>query len=65
MLLRLLVENPKRVYTRSQIEDALYGWGEGNSSNAIDVHVHHLRKKITPDIIQTIRGIGYRLGEVT
>ena len=64
MLLRLLVENPQRVYTRSQIEDALYGWGEGTESNAIDVHVHHLRKKIMPDIIKTIRGIGYRLGEV-
>lgn len=64
MLLRLFVENPQRVYTRSQIEDALYGWSEGTESNAIDVHVHHLRKKITPDIIKTIRGIGYRLGEV-
>jgi two-component system response regulator QseB len=65
MLLRLLVENPQRVYTRSQIEDALYGWGESTGSNAIDVHVHHLRKKIAPDIIKTIRGIGYRLGTVT
>jgi two-component system response regulator QseB len=65
MLLRLLVENPQRVYTRSQIEDALYGWGESTESNAIDVHVHHLRKKIAPDIIKTIRGIGYRLGTVT
>ncbi len=64
MLLRLLVENPQRVYTRSQIEDALYGWSEGTESNAIDVHVHHLRKKIAPDVIKTIRGIGYRLGEV-
>ena len=64
MLLRLFVENPQRVYTRSQIEDALYGWSEGTESNAIDVHVHHLRKKITPDLIKTIRGIGYRLGEV-
>lgn len=65
MLLRLLVENPQRVYTRSQIEDALYGWGESTESNAIDVHVHHLRKKIAPDIIKTIRGIGYRLGTIT
>lgn len=64
MLLRLFVENPQRVYTRSQIEDALYGWSEGIESNAIDVYVHHLRKKITPDLIKTIRGIGYRLGEV-
>lgn len=64
MLLRLMVENPKRVHTRAQIQDALYGWGESTESNAIDVHVHHLRKKITPDIIKTIRGIGYRLGTV-
>jgi two-component system, OmpR family, response regulator QseB len=64
MLLRLFVENPQRVYTRSQIEDALYGWSEETESNAIDVHVHHLRKKFTPDLIKTIRGIGYRLGEV-
>lgn len=64
MLLRLLAENPNRVYSRTQIEESLYGWGEGTESNAVDVHVHHLRRKIDPEIIQTIRGVGYRLGEI-
>ncbi len=64
MLLRLLVENPTRVYSRSQIEEAMYGWGEGADSNAIDVHVHHLRRRIDPDVVQTVRGVGYRLGEL-
>ena len=63
MLLRLFMENPTRVHTRDQIERVLYSWGETAESNAIDVHVHHLRKKITPELIQTVRGIGYRLGE--
>ncbi len=63
MLLRLFMENPTRVHTREQIEHALYSWGETAESNAIDVHVHHLRKKISPELIQTVRGIGYRLGE--
>jgi two-component system response regulator QseB len=62
MLLRLLAENPQRVFSRSQIEESLYGWGEGTESNAIDVHVHHLRRKLDPDIVQTVRGVGYRLG---
>jgi two-component system response regulator QseB len=65
MLLRLLVENPTRVYSRAQIEEALYGWGEGADSNAIDVHVHHLRRRIDPAVVQTIRGVGYRLGDLT
>lgn len=64
MLLRLLVENPTRVYSRAQIEEAMYGWGEGADSNAIDVHVHHLRRRIDPDVVQTVRGVGYRLGDL-
>lgn len=64
MLLRLLIENPTRVYSRAQIEEALYGWGEGADSNAIDVHVHHLRRRIDPDVVQTVRGVGYRLGDL-
>lgn len=62
-LLRLLMEHPERVYSRGQIEDALYGWGESAESNAIDVHVHHLRRKLFPAVIQTVRGVGYRLGQ--
>lgn len=64
MLLRHLIENPRTVFTRSQLEESLYGWGEGIESNAIDVYVHHLRRKISPDVIKTVRGVGYRLGRV-
>lgn len=62
MLLKLLMQNPQRVYSRQHIQDVLYGWGEGCESNAIDVHVHHLRKKIAPEVVLTVRGLGYRLG---
>lgn len=65
MLLQLLLASPQRVFTREQIEAALYGWGEGTESNAIDVHVHHLRRKLSPDIVRTVRGTGYRFGSAT
>lgn len=64
MLLKRLIENPQQVFNRAQLEESLYGWGGGVESNTIDVHVHHLRKKISPEVIKTIRGVGYRLGEV-
>lgn len=64
MLLKRLAENPRKVLTRAQLEESLYGWGDGVESNAIDVHVHHLRKKLSPEVIKTIRGVGYRLGRV-
>lgn len=64
MLLKRLIENPQQILSRAQLEESLYGWGEGVESNAIDVHVHHLRKKISPSIIKTIRGVGYRIGQV-
>jgi len=57
-------ENPQRVFNRAELEESLYGWGEGAESNTIDVHVHHLRKKLGPGVIKTIRGVGYRLGDV-
>ena len=63
MLLRQMAENPQRVFNRAQLEEALYGWGEGAESNTIDVHVHHLRRKLGPAVIKTIRGVGYRLGD--
>lgn len=65
MLLKRLLENPQKVFSRAQLEEYLYGWGEGIASNAIDVYVHHLRKKISPGVIKTIRGLGYRFGKVT
>ena len=64
MLLKQLADNPLRVFTRAQLEETLYGWGEGAESNTIDVHVHHLRKKLAPPVVKTIRGVGYRLGDV-
>lgn len=58
-LLQLLVENAGRVMTRTQIENSLYGWRDEPDSNALEVHVHHLRRKIGPERIKTLRGIGY------
>ncbi len=63
-LIKKLVENPQQVFSRSQLEESLYGWGDGVESNTIDVHVHNLRKKISPEAIKTIRGVGYRMGKL-
>jgi two-component system OmpR family response regulator/two-component system response regulator QseB len=51
--------NAGRVLSREQLVDRLYAWGEEIESNAIDVHVHHLRRKLAPDLIRTVRGVGY------
>lgn len=64
MLLKHLAEQPQRVFNRAQLEESLYGWGEGAESNTIDVHVHHLRRKLGPAVIKTIRGVGYRIGDL-
>lgn len=61
MLLKSLMENAGRVMTRPSLENKLYSWGEEISSNAVEVHIHHLRKKFGNDFIKTIRGVGYRL----
>jgi two-component system response regulator QseB len=45
--------------SRARLEESLYGWNEEVESNAIEVHIHHLRKKLGADLIQTIRGVGY------
>ena len=59
MLLQVLMENTGRVQTRDNLETKLYSWGEEISSNSIQVHIHNLRKKLVPDFITTVRGIGY------
>ena len=59
MLLKCLMENQGRVVTRDQLESRLYHWGDEISSNALEVHVHHLRKKLPEAFIKTIRGLGY------
>ena len=62
-LLHALMLNAGRVLTREQLGDALYGWGEEIESNAIDVHIHHLRRKLGPDAIRTVRGVGYMIAK--
>lgn len=64
MLIKKLAENPHQVFTRDQLEESLYGWNDGVESNTIDVHIHNLRKKISPEIIKTMRGVGYRIGDL-
>jgi two-component system response regulator QseB len=59
VLLHELIAQPGRVLTRDKLQQALYGWGEEVESNAIDVHIHHLRKKFSPELIRTVRGVGY------
>ena len=61
MLLKTLMENAGRVQTRSVLESRLYSWGEEVASNAVEVHIHHLRKKLGNDFIRTIRGVGYKI----
>ncbi len=58
-LLHALMLNLGRVLSRGQIEQHLYDWGHEVSSNAIEVHVHHLRRKLPPNTIETVRGVGY------
>ena len=58
-LLKYLVAHPGRVLTREQLEQQIYKWGSEVSSNAVEVHVHNLRRKLGPSVIETVRGVGY------
>ncbi len=58
-ILQTLLENAGRVMSRSRLEETLYSWKEEIESNAVEVHVHHLRKKLGAELIRTIRGVGY------
>lgn len=62
-LLQTLLGHPRRVLTPEQVKDSLYGFEENVESNAINVHIHHLRRKLGPRIVETVRGVGYKLGE--
>lgn len=59
LVLQLLLENAGRVISRAQLEESLYSWKEEVDSNAIEVHIHRLRKKLGSDLIKTMRGVGY------
>ncbi len=60
-VLRVLVENPGKVIGRDRIEQVLYAWGEEVESNTIEVHIHHLRRKLGAGLIRTARGVGYAI----
>jgi two-component system response regulator QseB len=61
VVLSEFANKPGQVLARGQLEEALYGWDEGVESNALEVHIHHLRKKLGKKLIKTVRGVGYRL----
>ena len=60
-LLHALMEVPGAVLSRSELEQRLYGWGEEVDSNAVEVHIHHLRKKMGVGVIRNVRGVGYMI----
>jgi len=62
-VLHALMLRKAAIVTRAQIEEALYGWGDEVESNAIEVYIHNLRKKLGAGAIVTVRGLGYRLGQ--
>jgi len=64
ILLELFLTHPNRVLTRDFIREKLYDWNEDLESNALEVHIHHLRRKIHPQIVRTYRGTGYALGAI-
>ena len=63
MVLKALMENAGRIQSREQIESRLYDWGEEVASNAVEVHVHNLRKKLPEQFIKTVRGVGYTVNK--
>jgi len=62
-LLHALMRNSGRVLTREQLEQQMYSWGHEVESNTIEVHIHHLRRKLGAELIQTVRGVGYTISK--
>ncbi len=60
-ILELLLSRPGEAFSRDRLEEALYGWDEGVESNALEVYIHHLRKKLGKELIRTLRGVGYMI----
>ncbi|HEY5897152.1 MAG TPA: response regulator [Burkholderiales bacterium] len=63
-VLEALMKEPGAVVSRERLEDAVYGWGEEVGSNSIEVHVHHLRRKLAAELIRNVRGVGYRIARL-
>ena len=63
-VLEALMREPGAVVSRAKLEDSVYGWGEEVGSNSVEVHLHHLRKKLDPALIRNVRGVGYRIARV-
>ena len=63
-VLRILMENATRVVSKARLQETLYGWDQDVESNAVEVHIHHLRKKLSADLIKTVRGVGYTLSRL-
>ena len=62
-VLEALMQRPGAVLSREKLEESVYGWGEEVASNSIEVHLHHLRRKLGPASIRNVRGVGYRVTE--
>jgi two-component system response regulator QseB len=60
-VLEALMRRPGSVLSREKLEEAVYGWGEEVASNAVEVHLHHLRRKLGSELIKNVRGVGYRV----
>jgi two-component system OmpR family response regulator/two-component system response regulator QseB len=60
-VLQMLLENRGKVMSRARLEEGLYSWGDEVESNAVEVYIHHLRRKLGPQLIRTIRGVGYTI----
>jgi DNA-binding response OmpR family regulator len=60
-LLEALLARPGAVLSRAQLEEKLYGWGEEIESNAVEVYIHGLRRKLGAEFIRNVRGVGYRV----
>jgi two-component system, OmpR family, response regulator QseB len=63
-VLEVLMREPGAVVSRAKLEDSVYGWGEEIGSNSVEVHLHHLRKKLEPALIRNVRGVGYRVARI-
>ncbi|MET3793590.1 response regulator transcription factor [Aquamicrobium terrae] len=61
-ILQALMSHPGAILSKARLEDKLYGWQEEVESNTVEVHIHHLRAKLGAGLIETVRGLGYRLG---